>query len=218
MQKNKFIVNPGFGLLIFLIMMFNNLEAQDQYHPVNDIEGFRHKVIEASFLTQSISSEFVQLKHLSFLEEDVESFGNFYFQKENRLRWEYTAPFFYLIIFNMDTILIRDEQNTNLYDAASGRMFREINNIMLSMVNGSILESSDFEFEYFENTSSYMLELSPQDSNMKEFLSKIRLFINKSDYTVDELYMIEKSNDYTHIRFTNKRLNEDIPQHIFDLH
>jgi hypothetical protein len=53
---------------------------------------------------------------------------------------------------------------------------------------------------------------------MKAFLSTIRIYINKKDYSVDELYMIEKSDDYTHIRFTNKVMNEDIPQHIFDLY
>ena len=30
--------------------------------------------------------------------------------------------------------------------------------------------------------------------------------------------MIERSGDYTHIRFINKSLNEEIPEHIFDLH
>ena len=134
------------------------------------------------------------------------------------MRWEYSKPFFYLIIFNHDTILIQDENKTNSYDAASNRMFREINNIMLSMVNGTILESKNFDFEYFEDPSTYMLELTPLDQSMKEFLSKIRLFVNKNDYSVDELYMIEKSGDYTHIRFINKNLNEEIPEHIFDLH
>ena len=62
------------------------------------------------------------------------------------------------------------------------------------------------------------MELTPHDENMKEFLYEIRLYINKKDYSVDELLMLESSDDYTHIRFVNKRLNEEIPQHIFDLH
>jgi len=96
-------------------------------------------------------------------------------------------------------------------------MFRQINDIMLRMVNGTILESEDFEFEYFENPSSYKLQLTPQDENMQEFLSGISLFINKTDFTADEMLMLEKSGDYTRIRFINKRLNEEIPKHTFDL-
>jgi outer membrane lipoprotein-sorting protein len=204
--------------LLIASFLFMNIRAQENYVPVKDPSQLRQKVIETSQQTNSISSDFVQIKRLSFLEEDVQSEGKFYFQKENQLRWEYSKPFFYLIIFNHDTILIRDENKTNSYDAASNRMFREINNIMLSMVNGTILESKNFNFEYFEDPSTFMLELSPLEQGMKEFLSKIRLLVNKNDYSVDELYMIERSGDYTHIRFINKSLNEEIPEHIFDLH
>ena len=205
-------------VLVIASFLFMNVGAQENYVPVKDPGQLRQKVIETSQQTISISSDFIQIKRLSFLEEDVQSEGKFYFQKENQLRWEYSKPYFYLIIFNHDTILIQDENKTNSYDAASNRMFREINNIMLSMVNGTILESNNFDFEYFEDPSGYMLELTPLDQSMKEFLSKIRLFVNKNDYSVDELYMIEKSGDYTHIRFINKSLNEEIPEHIFDLH
>lgn len=205
-------------ILLIASFLFMNVGAQENYVPVKDPGLLRQKVIETSQQTSSISSDFVQIKRLSFLEEDVQSEGKFYFQKENQLRWEYSKPFFYLIIFNHDTILIQDENKTNSYDAASNRMFREINNIMLSMVNGTILESKNFDFEYFEDPSTYMLELTPLEEGMKEFLSKIRLFVNKNDYSVDELYMIERSGDYTHIRFINKSLNEEIPEHIFDLH
>ena len=205
-------------ILLIASFLFMNVGAQENYVPVKDPGLLRQKVIETSQQTSSISSDFVQIKRLSFLEEDVQSEGKFYFQKENQLRWEYSKPFFYLIIFNHDTILIQDENKTNSYDAASNRMFREINNIMLSMVNGTILESKNFDFEYFEDPSTYMLELTPLEEGMKEFLSKIKLFVNKNDYSVDELYMIEKSGDYTHIRFINKSLNEEIPEHIFDLH
>ncbi len=218
MQKNRQYYIFKIFLPALLLILSAAAYSQDDYQPLDDISEFRQKMIETSENTHSISSDFIQLKHLSFLEEDVQSKGKFFFQKENKLRWEYTEPFYYLILFNNDSILIRDNSRTNIYDAASGRMFREINNIMLSMVNGSILESKNFEFEYFQNASGYKLELTPLEENMKEFLSKIRLFINKQDHSVDELYMLERSGDFTHIRFINKQLNEDIPQHIFDLH
>ena len=216
MTRTRIII--CFSLAVLIFTGNQRAHSQDGYRQLQDVDEFRSKMAKASASTNSIASDFEQLKHLSFLEEDVKSRGVFYFMKENRLRWEYSEPFFYLILFSNDTVLIQDENKTNIYDAASGRMFREINEIMLSMVNGTILESDKFEFDYFENTSSYKLELSPLEENMKEFLSKIRLFINKEDLSVDELYMIERSDDFTHIRFINKRLNEEIPEHTFDLH
>ena len=217
MKKIRYSILFISTLIVALIIPSGMALSQNDYRPMEDVEAFRSSMISASENSLSIASDFEQMKHLSFLEEDVKSRGIFYFQKENKLRWEYSDPFYYLIIFNNDTVLIQDENNTNVYDAASGKMFRQINEIMLSMVSGSILESDDFEFEYFEKPSSYKLELRPLDENMKEFLSKIHLFINKKDITVDELLMLEKSGDYTRIRFINKRLNEEIPQHTFDL-
>ena len=207
------------SLIMFLQFFVSNLSVKGQEinTGMKDIEGFKINMKKASESTMSISSDFIQLKHLSFLEEDVKSEGVFYFEKDNKLRWEYASPFYYLIIFKGDSIMIRDDNKTNIYDAASGRMFKEINQIMVEMVNGSMLESKNFEISFFENPSSFILELFPIDENMKEFLSKIIIHINRENYTADELYMLERSEDYTHIQFINKRLNESIPKHIFDL-
>jgi len=217
-MKSKYGNSRVLLIVLFLVTASPCTRAQEGYSLMQDNAQFRDKMAESTAATSSITSDFVQVKQLSFLEEDVKSRGKFYFRKENMLRWEYTEPYRYLIIFNHDSILIRNDDKTNIYDAASGRMFREINNIMLSMVNGTILDDNDFVFEYYENDRAYKLALTPLDVNMKEFLSEIHLFINKENYSVDELMMIEHSGDFTNIRFMNKRLNEDIPDHIFDLH
>jgi outer membrane lipoprotein-sorting protein len=205
-------------LLPLLLLVTKGGMAQEGFSKMKDEGHFRQKMAESTAETNSIASDFVQVKQLSFLEEEVKSKGKFYFRKENMLRWEYTEPFTYLIIFSHDSILIRNQDKTNIYDAASGRMFREINSIMLNMVNGTILDNKNFIFAYYESDQAFKLVLTPLDANMKEFLTEIHLFINKQNYTVDELHMIERSGDFTNIRFMNKRLNEDLPQHIFDLH
>jgi outer membrane lipoprotein-sorting protein len=215
-NRNKVIIG-GFVSLLLLVVITGQAIAQDGYSPVQDTALFAEKLKKASGITGSISSDFLQLKHLGFLEEDVESSGRFYFRREKQLRWEYTAPFFYLIIFSGDSIMIRDDERTLTYDAASSVMFREINDVMLNMVSGNILGSGHYKWSAFENDQNYMIELRPLKPGMKEFLEKIRLFLNKTDFSVDELLMIEASGDFTHIKFVNKQLNEAIPDHIFHL-
>ena len=217
MIKNKIIVSVGAILFLFQLMIAQSSNGQDTLNSMKDPEAFRKNMLESAARITNISSDFIQLKHLSFLEEEVESQGVFYYQKEDKLRWEYKDPFFYLIIFNGDNILIQDDNKTNVYDAASGRLFKEINNIMITMVDGSILESDNFQISYFEKPGNYILELIPKDENMKEFLARILIYIEPVNYTADELFMIERSGDFTQIRFVNKQLNEDIPQHIFDI-
>lgn len=217
-MKNSWARNIPAGLLIMMFSCVLNLSyGQENLKAIKDPDNFRKKINEASAEISSITSEFIQKKHLDFLEEDVESKGKFYFEKEDKLRWEYSTPFYYLVIFNGDSVSISNDEKTNTFNASSGRMFQEISSIMVSMVDGSILDSDNFTCNYFEDPEAYILELTPKDVNMKAFLSKVRIFINRMDYTAEELFMIEQSGDYTHIKFINKRLNEKIPDQIFKL-
>jgi outer membrane lipoprotein-sorting protein len=217
-MKNSWAQNILAGILILIFPCFSDPGyGQEDHKAMKDQGTFRQNLKKSSAETFSITSEFVQTKHLDFLEEDVESKGRFYFEKEDKLRWEYSTPFYYLIIFNGDSVIISNDEKTNTFNASSGRMFKEISNIMVSMVDGSILESDRFTCNYFEDPDAYILELTPQDANMKAFLSKVRIYISKTDYTAEELYMLEHSGDYTYIKFINKRLNEKIPDQIFEL-
>jgi outer membrane lipoprotein-sorting protein len=51
----------------------------------------------------------------------------------------------------------------------------------------------------------------PVNPRIKETLSEIALYFNKSDYTVDKLIMREASGDYTRIEFSGKKLNQNVP-------
>jgi len=152
---------------------------------------------------------------MSFLEEKVTSSGKFYFAKENSLHWEYTSPFSYAIILNGDRIRIVDEGKVKDFDAGSNRMFLEISNVMTGMVNGTLLTGNQFSSEWIEAGGYFKAKLTPQQAALKDYIDHIELKLNKSDYSVDELKMFEKSGDYTHILFTNKKLNEEIPAAIF---
>jgi outer membrane lipoprotein-sorting protein len=167
--------------------------------------------------TNTITADFTQVKDMSFLEEKATSSGKFYFEKEKKLRWEYTEPFAYAIILNGERIRIIDEGKVKDFDAGSNRMFLEISNVMTGMVNGTLLTGNQFITTWSEAEGYYKALLNPTSPAMKDYLDHIELKLNKADYSVEELKMFEKSGDYTHITFRNKKLNETIPADIFRL-
>ena len=61
----------------------------------------------------------------------------------------------------------------------------------------------------------YLLELSPLQKGAKDFLKVIQLYINKVDYAVDKVKMIEPSDDYTSIDFSNRKTNQAIADEKF---
>jgi outer membrane lipoprotein-sorting protein len=149
------------------------------------------------------------------LSEKIISKGHFVFKKENLLRWEYNTPSKYLIVINKDKVIIKDEKKTTKYDMNSNKVFKEINDIMLSCVQGTIFKSNKFKTSYFESDKYYKLELIPQVKNMKETFKKINLYFDKTVTSVAKMEMIESNEDLTLLDFTNKKLNAAIAETIF---
>ncbi len=198
--------------------------AQGTFKPVKDTVALKAKIDNMSKHTSSIESDFTQVKSLSMLSEKITSKGHFWFlyweangQKNNSLRWEYSTPYQYTIVINKDKILIKDESKIKKYDMNSNKVFKEINDIMISCVNGTVLNSNKFKIAYFENDNGYKLELLPNQKNMKESLKKINMYFDKNVSSVIKLEMQEPGDDITTIDFSNKKLNAPIAAEKFTL-
>lgn len=126
------------------------------------------------------------------------------------LRWEYTSPYTYLIAINKDKMFIKDNGKVNKYDINSNKMFKSINEMMVATVQGNLLNNKDYKAKYYESEKYYLIELTPVQKAAKDFLKNILLFISKTDYSVEKVKMIEPSEDYTSIDFTNRKTNQPI--------
>lgn len=200
---------------LFLLLLFPALAFSQTFKNVKDTLTLKQKIEAMSKSTTSIESDFTQQKELSMLSEKIISKGHFVFKKDNLLRWEYNSPTKYLIVINKDKIWIKDEKKTSKFDMNSNKVFKEINDIMLSCVQGTIFKSNKFKTSYFENEKTYKLELLPLDKNMKATFKKINLYFDKSVTSVSKMDMVEVSDDITTIDFTNKKLNAQIAENIF---
>ncbi|OFX88552.1 MAG: hypothetical protein A2W99_09125 [Bacteroidetes bacterium GWF2_33_16] len=205
MIKNIFLV-----VILQIALLHTN--AQDKgFKPVDDITGLKNKLNELTANSQTIQSDFVQEKHLSFLSENIISKGKFAFKNPNLLRWEYAEPINYIIVFNNKNILISDDGKISSFDTQSNKMFSEINNMMVGTIQGSLFNDSErFSVKYYESDKQYLLDLEPKMAEMKSMLKTIKIFIDKTDNSVASIKMIESSDDYTKIDFINRKLNQPI--------
>ncbi len=201
--------------IICLWLLLPLVSLSQGFKAVKDTSALKQKIEAMSKNASSIESDFTQEKNLSALTEKITSKGHFFFKKENLLRWEYSTPYKYLIVINKDKIWIKDEKKTSKYDMNSNKVFKEINDIMISAVQGTIFRSNKFKTNYFENDKCYKLELLPQDRNMKQTFKKINMYFDKSVTSVVKMEMVENNEDATTLDFSNKKLNAPIPDTIF---
>jgi outer membrane lipoprotein-sorting protein len=220
-MKNK-MTNPfhNYSFLLFSLIVFSSLPSFSQagFTPMKNQDKFSRSLSEITKSTGTIESKFIQEKNLSVISEKIITRGNFYFKKENKLRWEYTDPFRYLIIMNGDKVLIKDEKKENRFDAASNKVFTEVNSIMVGSIRGTILEENKkFKIDYQENAEFNLVKLIPVSQQLKSYIAEIRIFFNKANYLVSKLEIEESSGDLTKIEFTGMKINTPVSDEIFSV-
>ena len=203
--------------IIFVATLFSVTgNAQPKgFRPVADLPTFKKQFATQSAKVSSIESSFTQEKVLTALTEKISSTGKFWFKRSNKVRIEYTKPYTYTMIMNGDKMLLRDDQKENRINVRSNKLFRQINQIMIDCVQGTVLDSKDFNVEVFEDERTYLLEMVPTSRSLREFFSTIVLKVDKNDFTAASIEMNEKSGDSTAILFKDKKLNTQFSDAVF---
>ncbi len=209
-----------FKAIVLVILIPFNFHVQAQYAGYtlsNHPETFRKSFAEATASIESIQSGFSQEKSLTMLSEKMNSTGKFWYRKKDKLRMEYIHPYPYLMILNGGKIFVKDGQKENQFSASSGKIFQQVNRILIDCVSGNMLNNPDFQARIFENTGSFLIEFQPLAKNLKELYKNINIVIDKKEYTATVVEMTEVSGDKTIIRFQNKVLNAPIPDSVFNI-
>jgi outer membrane lipoprotein-sorting protein len=187
------------------------------YTVIADNAAFRRDFAAAAKNMQSIQSNFEQDKNLAMLSEKISSAGRFWFKKDNLVRMEYTTPFKYLMIINKNNVYIKDDQRETTISARSNKMFQQINRIIVDCVQGTALDNKDFTVKTLVGKDGYLIYLSPVAKGMKDLFSNINVIIDKKDFSIIRMEMVEAGGDNTIIRFTNKQLNVPVSDALFSI-
>lgn len=203
-------------LLFLMVILGAHVSAQQTgFTEVKNVEQFNKDFVAQNAKLASIKSSFVQEKTLTLLTEKIVSSGEFWFKRSNKVRIEYKTPYTYLLIINGDQMITKDNQKESHVNTSSNKLFKQINHIIIDCVQGTILNSKDFTVKVSENQNSFLVQLTPQTKTIKEFFQTISLTLDKSDYSVSELELLEQGGDTTRMRFMKKELNTKIDDTVF---
>jgi outer membrane lipoprotein carrier protein len=204
--------------IIALILCFCNfsLLAQEQKMTETEIVSFKKTVKEVATKIKSLSTDFVQYKHLDFLSKDIETSGKMAFKEPNMLQWQYKKPYSYSIVFKNGKIFIDDEGKKSSMDVSSSKIFGKINKLIVGSVSGDMFDDKEFSISYFKNKINNITKFIPKDAALKKYIKQIELTFDKDDATVIQVKLLESSEDYTRIVLKNKTLNAKIDSSIFN--
>jgi len=182
-----------------------------------EIEQFKQQVKQTAQKTETIVSDFVQEKQLEFLNDEAISEGTLTFKTPDAIRWEYTSPDKYEVIFKGDQLFVNDGNSTQNIDLSSNKLFKSFNALLINSIKGDMFHDEDFEISYFKVEDEFQVHFIPKEKRMRRFIASFQLSFSEKDYQVIQLKLIEPSDDFTLITFKNKRINVPVPNSVFKM-
>ncbi|MCB0456229.1 MAG: outer membrane lipoprotein carrier protein LolA [Flavobacteriaceae bacterium] len=206
-----------YRVFFFFVLSFNvfPIIAQEQLMNGAEIATFKKQVANASSTTTTIKSDFIQYKHLDFLDNAITTYGQLWYKSPNLVKWEYTKPYQYSVIFKGNQMLVNDGGNKSSIDMERSKLFKKLSNLIVNSVQGTLFDENDFETSFFITEKGNKVIFVSKDEKLKKYITSFELVFNKKDATVIQIKMIEPSGDYTQIVFTHKEINTSLPSALF---
>jgi len=201
-------------LIAFFILASSPIFSQQKLSS-NEQTAFKQKVKETAQNTKTIISDFTQIQEMEFLSDGAQSKGKLIFKAPNLVRWEYISPYPYVVIFKDGKLLLNDGGKKSNIDLDSNKLFQNLNNLIVGSINGDMFDDSEFSISYFKTSEGFLAKFIPKDKKMKRFIASFELSFDKKTAEVQKLKMIEPSGDFSAIVFTNKKINTQVADSVF---
>ncbi|MEE2773155.1 MAG: outer membrane lipoprotein carrier protein LolA [Bacteroidota bacterium] len=203
--------------IVKILFLFIGLQAFCQQTNLTSLQGqaFQSRVIKKAEGINSFKANFTLVKHIEMMEDVPESKGMVYYQSPNLLKWEYSSPEDYQVLYRDSKLYVSENGDTREVDLASNRMFEKVGEMIAGSVNGKILKANkDFDISYFKEKNSMKARVIPKDQRIAGMFSEIWMNFNKENL-IESVRLIDPSGDYTEIKLQNIVINQDIPKKVF---
>lgn len=190
--------------------------AQEVELSTTEAANLKAMVQKTASETESITSDFIQKKHLDFLSNDIETFGKMVYKTPNLIKWEYTEPYQYSVVFKEDKLHINDGGIKNDVNLKGNKMFQSLNDLMAKSMKGDMFDESEFKMAFFKKENNYLVRFEPIRKELNTYIKAFELTFAKENGDVLEVKMIEPSDDYTLLIFENKLMNVEVADEVFD--
>lgn len=168
---------------------------------------------------QTMEASFVQRKESVMLLEPSEARGVFSYAAPDRVRWEYTTP-------DPISLLIANDEMTTWY-----RDLEKAEKAFVGKQSQKVLEylgagnSLDDLIKYFDVALAvpgdveepYRLEMKPRYARIAKRVSSMKIWIDPGLYLPIGLSYTEPDGDVTDYRFSDLRINDELPAGRFEL-
>ncbi len=200
-------------LLTYLLLLF----ASPCFAESTELVPVLAELKQAAAETETLSSNFVQEKHLSIFAEKLLSNGRFFYQKPDRLRWELLTP-----VASGFVLQGKQGQRWNGLSREQERFSVETDPIM-GMIAQQLLAWARVDLDWLQTryrielqtAKPVSLRLYPLDEGEAGFIDYLQILFANDQRHLSEVLMVEVEGDSTLLRFSEVAINTELPADAF---
>ena len=164
-------------------------------------------------------ADFVQEAEVRALNKTQKAFGEVWFKKPGKMRWNYYSPTKDTIVSDGNNLWYYIEQENQVLESS----LKDLNGgdttstTLLSGL-GKIKELFTVRLitdPALQTKSGYLLELIPKDVDEDEIKNKVLISVNKSDSLVNTIYLFDPFGNQTKVSLLKTQVNNKISDKIF---
>lgn len=203
--------------IVKILFLFIGLQAFCQQTNLTSVQGqsFQSRVIKKASEVHSFTASFVLSKHMEMMDESAESSGMVYYQNPDMLKWEYTEPYDYKVLYKNSKLYVTEDGEVREVDLSSNKMFQKIGEMITGSFSGNILKADDdFDIKYVTVNGFTRAIVAPRDSRIAGMFNEIWIDFTKENL-IQKVRLIDPTGDFTEIKLKNIQVNQAIPKSVF---
>lgn len=166
------------------------------------------KITSAASEMKTMKCDFVQIRKMSLLADEIKSSGVMYFEKPSRLRWEYREPSAYVMTIDGGTVTIDSAAGHSVSDASSSRMYKAVADMVMGCMSGeSLTDTRMFSTSFTDLGSVWVAELKPVRKDLQRMFGSLVLNFDASTGLLRSMVMNDAAGNSTSITVSNVSVN-----------
>ena len=203
--------------VLAVLLLFGTFAYSKQSTQVDFIVDKLQKKYEG---INDFHADFVQEAEVRALNKTQKAFGEVWFKKPGKMRWNYYSPTKDTIVSDGNNLWYYIEQENQVLESS----LKDLNGgdttstTLLSGL-GKIKELFTVRLitdPALQTKSGYLLELIPKDVDEDEIKNKVLISVNKSDSLVNTIYLFDPFGNQTKVSLLKTQVNKKISDKIFN--
>lgn len=184
----------------------------------DELEAVLKQVEEECGKIQSLSTDFVQEKHISIFAAPIEARGVCIFQSPGNIRFEFSEPFKSVLIVKDGAVTKYEfiEGGWKRLETGDQQIVLMIIDHITSWLKGRLRDKDEIYEISGETSGTISLILTPRAEGFRKHIAAIELGMREDRRGIKFIVIREPGEDYTRITFMNERQNLKIPEEVFN--